>query len=143
MAVDKSRLEPKHEVTIKHRAFVYYLLEEDPYTGEDIRVERLAQRDEVVKLNDIDYQRGLRAGAFVTDDETPEEEELDIETATVAELADWIRDEKPNTQEVIDASGGDPVVASKLLEAENTATGGNPRKGVVDGLGAVVNRGGQ
>src|SRR3954465_7223165 len=38
----------------------------------------------------------------------PEEELLDSLTATVEQLADWIRDERPTVQDVVSASGGNP-----------------------------------
>jgi len=81
-----------------------------------------------------------------TDSETgeeiePEEELLDVNTATADDLADWIRTERPTVNDVVQASGGDPDVARKLLEAEGLAHEGEPRKGVVEGLSAVISRG--
>lgn len=70
-----------------------------------------------------------------------EEELLDVNTATVEQLADWIKTERPNVNDVVQASGGDPDVAQKLLEAESQATDGEPRKGVLEGLSAVISRG--
>jgi hypothetical protein len=80
-----------------------------------------------------------------TDEEGEElvEEEilLDVNTASVDELVDWIQTEKPTVNDVVGASGGDPDVARKLLEAESKATDGEPRKGVMEGLSAVISRG--
>jgi hypothetical protein len=70
-----------------------------------------------------------------------EEELLDVNTASVEELADWIKTERPTVNDVVQASGGDPDVAQKLLEAESQATDGEPRKGVLEGLSAVISRG--
>lgn len=70
-----------------------------------------------------------------------EEELLDVNTATVDELVDWIRTERPTVNDVVQASGGDPEAAKRLLEAERDASDGEPRKGVVDGLSAVIARG--
>lgn len=70
-----------------------------------------------------------------------EEELLDVNTATVEQLADWIRSERPTVNDVVQASGGDPDVATKLLEAESQATNGEARKGVLEGLSAVISRG--
>jgi hypothetical protein len=81
-----------------------------------------------------------------TDDETGEEvvedeQLLDVNTASVDDLADWIKDEHPTVNDVVQASDGDAEVARKLLEAESRATDGEPRRGVVTGLTAVVSRG--
>jgi hypothetical protein len=83
---------------------------------------------------------------LITDDETgqevtEEEELLDVGTASVDDLADWIRTERPTVNDVVGASGGDPDVAKKLLEAESKATDGEARKGVLEGLSAVISRG--
>jgi hypothetical protein len=92
---------------------------------------------------------GLIESGSVRDVETDEEGEelveeeelLDVNTASVDDLADWIRNERPTVNDVVQASGGDPEVAKKLLEAESLATDGEPRKGVLEGLTAVVSRG--
>lgn len=108
-----------------------------------------------------DYKRGqlihvlpkayiglIKTGAvqdFQTDEATGEEVEeeeelLDVNAATVDDLADWISQEHPTVNDVVQASGGDPDVARKLLEAETQAQSGEPRKGVVEGLTAVIGR---
>jgi len=71
----------------------------------------------------------------------PEEELLDVNTASVDQLAEWIKEERPTINDVVQASGGDPDVARKLLEAEAQAQSGESRKGVVEGLTAVISRG--
>lgn len=103
-------------------------------------------RGQVIHLMDHDYDRLIDTGAVVdVGDEPPvlEEQEgyLDPSLATVEELRAWIEEEKPTVQEVVDASGGDHEIAAKLLEAESAAQGGEPRKGVMDGLGVVMSRG--
>jgi organic radical activating enzyme len=64
-----------------------------------------------------------------------------VRTASVDDLARWIETERPTVQEVVDATGGEPDLARKLLEAESQATDQDPRKGVLDGLSAVIARG--
>lgn len=77
-----------------------------------------------------------------TEEEIDEDEELlDVSTASVDALAEWIREERPNVNDVVKASGGDPEVATRLLEAESKAQDGEPRKGVLEGLTAVISRG--
>lgn len=137
------------EATIKHRAFAYYADEEglrpDGTVG-DIRVERIARRGDTIELDDVQYQRGNAHGAFVTDEdraaqEATGEQELVIETATVQQLAEWIEEDKPNVNDTVGASGGDAAVAARIMEAENMATGGKPRSGVVEGLTKVISDG--
>lgn len=104
------------------------------------------KRGQVIHLMDHDYYRLIEAGAVADLGSEPpsvEEEEgyLDPSTATVEELRQWISESKPNVQEVIDASDGEPEIASKLLEAESQAHDGEPRKGVMDALSVVISRG--
>jgi hypothetical protein len=87
--------------------------------------------------------RDVKVDPDTGQEEDTEEELLDVNEATVDELADWIRnnDPKPTVNDVVQASGGDANVARKLLEAESQATNGEPRKGVLEGLSAVISRG--
>lgn len=50
----------------------------------------------------------------------------------------WLRDAEPNIDEVIAEVGNDPAKATAMLEAEETVSGGEPRKGVVEGLTKVT-----
>mgnify|MGYP007067737297 FL=1 len=63
------------------------------------------------------------------------------EDEMVNELVLWLRDAEPNVNDTIEASEGDPERARMLLKAENIVTGNDPRKGVVQGLTAVITRG--
>lgn len=74
-------------------------------------------------------------------DTEDDDELLDINEATVDQLVDWIHNDKPTINDVVQASGGDADLARKLLEAESKATNGEPRKGVLQGLSAVISRG--
>jgi hypothetical protein len=87
--------------------------------------------------------RDVKRDPSTGEEEPGEEELLDVNEATVEELADWIQnnDPKPTVNDVVQASGGDANVARKLLEAESQATNGEPRKGVLEGLSAVISRG--
>ena len=76
--------------------------------------------------------------------EEAEGTELDVRSASVTDLADWISEDEPNVNATVGASEGDPDLAKKLLEAEAEAAqrdNREVRKGVVDGLSAVVARG--
>jgi hypothetical protein len=60
------------------------------------------------------------------------------ESSQVAGVALWMRNAKPTVDVVISMAEGDAAKAQTLLEAEELATGGNPRKGVAAGLRALI-----
>lgn len=102
---------------------------------------------EEIELLPDDYVRLMNGGAVVDSgtaeeqQQAMEEEILDPTTASIDDLARWIEQEKPTVQDVVNASGGEPDIARKLLEAETQATDQDPRKGVLEGLTAVISRG--
>jgi hypothetical protein len=119
----------------------------DPESPEAQRAVEDFKLGQKIELLDDDYVR-LMNGNAVVDAQVAEaqavqaeEEEMDVTTASVDDLARWIQTEQPNVNETVQASGGEPDLAHKLLEAESQATDGDPRKGVVDGLSAVIGRG--
>lgn len=134
------------EVTIKIRAFPYYVEQEDPVTGNTVRVERVAYRGDTVELSDTDLARAKQYDAIGDPDSSggdtasDDDSGFDPALASVEELAEWIEEDKPTVNDVIEAAGGDPQVASRLLDAENLATGNQPRAGVVEGLSKVAGR---
>jgi hypothetical protein len=71
------------------------------------------------------------------DDDEDGDGVIDPQTASVADLAEWIRTDKPNATEVVEAAQGDSEIAAKLLEAEQLATD-PPRKSVVEPLQRVA-----
>jgi hypothetical protein len=131
------------EVTIKIRAFPYYVTEDNPLTGQPIRRERIARRGETVELSDEDYNRASYFDAIRSEaDEDVANAVGDgtstVDSASIEELAKWLQESKPTVDETVDAAEDDPVVARRLLDAENLATGQQPRKGVEDGLKAII-----
>jgi hypothetical protein len=64
--------------------------------------------------------------------------EFDVDGATVQELAEWIRSEKPNVDDTVGLADNDPVLAEKVLEAEQVATSGSPRSGVESRLAKLI-----
>src|SRR5262245_33958295 len=100
------------------------------------------QHGELVHLRPPAYNGLIASGAVrdvQVDDEGEEvmedEELLDVDEATAEDLANWIRQESPTVNDVVQASQGDPELARKLLEAETMAKEPDaPRKGVMDGL---------
>jgi hypothetical protein len=103
------------------------------------------KRGEIISIMKDDYDRHKKYGVIMdlADEPDPEEEaleELDVASASVEELSEWIADAKPSVNEVVQASDGDPDLARKLLDAESRAQDGSPRKGVLDGLSTVIGR---
>jgi ABC-type transport system substrate-binding protein len=127
------------EATIKIRAFPYYEKSVHPVTGEDRFRERIATRGQTVELSDADYERAERYGAIEGVEAPTAEVEAPPGTDTgVVETAEWIKTSKPTVDETVAEAEGDPEKAKQVLEAENVATGGQPRRGVVDGLTQLI-----
>jgi hypothetical protein len=125
------------EVTIKIRAFPYYVDYTDPVTNREVRQERIASRGQTVELSDEDYERAVRFNAIETETDAELKETVgafSVETASVEQLAEYIRAEKPSVDDLVDAANEDPNVAARILEAENLATGRQPRKTLVEKL---------
>jgi hypothetical protein len=122
----------KREETIAHVAFEY-------------RVDGLARtayRGEVHDVSGWDSDSVVSAGAHGVF--APKVEKLAVappnaKTASIAELADFIASSELNAKDTTALAGGDPELAAKVLEAEQIATGGAPRKGVFKALAAVMN----
>lgn len=119
--------------TVKIRSF--------NYRDED-GSERIGTKREEVLISAEDAERGDRLGAFASEEEEGLIEEVEISALSDDELVDWIKEEKPNAQEIMDVTAGDSKLAQRLLAAETSATGGDPRKTVVKGLEAIVSRAG-
>lgn len=149
----------EREVTIKHGLFYYHEPVKRIVAGEEkeVLVERLAFHGQTVNLTrDADIERGEEHGAFYSKDElkalqagsapaaAPEAQTGDGESRPVSELddeelVDWLMgtgefdgQKKPTANEVVAAIGDDPELADRVLAAEETASGGNPRKAVVE-----------
>lgn len=101
---------------------------------------------QLIYLNDADYMRLKNAHCVVDEDEvlTVEDEAgahvFDIRSASVEEVAEVLRSSKPNANDTVAMSEGDPDLAAKLLEAENQASEGEPRQSVLEGLSKVISR---
>jgi hypothetical protein len=148
--------------TIKHGYFWYSSPETVIRDGEEkqVFVERTAFQNESVEITrDSDLERGEKFGAFYTDDElearsaapeAPAEEsteatEVDLSALDDDELVDWLMStgefdgrKKPNGSEVVEAVGDNPELAKRVLAAENTASGGDPRNNVEEPLNKVA-----
>lgn len=137
--------------TIRAAQFMYYVptgrtrVRRDG-VQEDVLAVRHALRGDTVDIPRAeDAERGTRAGAFVPEEVEQEspvvEEEVDagLDFTSHDGLVAWFREARPSIHEVVDAAEGDQEKAQLLLAAEETATGGQPRKGVVSGLNRIIN----
>lgn len=102
-------------------------------------IERMGRKGQVLKLTKEDAARGDTNGAFVVP-----EEELPNPTigpdSTDDELIAFVEGASP--QEVVALAGEHPELAERLLQAENGATGNDPRPGVPEGLAGVLGQAG-
>jgi hypothetical protein len=138
---------------VLYRSWHYYVPGKNPL-GESVLQYKEARRGQILpedgeELRDEDIKRGLLHGGIEPYNSAsaedigdgPDEEEVLEEDEMVNELVLWLRDAEPNVNDTIEASEGDPERARMLLKAENIVTGNDPRKGVVQGLTAVITRG--
>jgi len=65
----------------------------------------------------------------------------DAAIAEVGEISAFIEAEQPNAADTVALAKGDPALAVKVLEAEKTATGGDPRKSVEGPLQKIIDQG--
>lgn len=56
-------------------------------------------------------------------------------------LVDWLREDSPSIDDVLTRVDGDPDEAREMIEAEHTASGGNPRKGLITKLTKIADGG--
>jgi hypothetical protein len=138
---------------IKHAQFDYYVpsVRANVKTGKE--QERLARRIALggtwVDIpRDEDVARGEKVGAFFTpeeldpsvatgdeelsDDDIESEEDIDKD-----ELVRWIREDKPTAPQVV-ARAESPAMAQALIEAEEEASGGDPRSSVITPLEKIA-----
>jgi hypothetical protein len=145
---------------IKHAQFSYYV----PTTSTDMKTgktrDRLSRRiaragDWIQIPREEDVQAGEESGAFFTDEElnpvvadedtesssnggVSDDDIADASAPSHDELVAWIRDERPNSATVVERAGDDPEMAQALIDAENEASGGDPRKSVVEPLERIA-----
>lgn len=118
-------------------------LEEDvfaPFRGPEGNVEPLT-------LPSADAQAENRAAKLAEraagSDDGGGTEEVNTSELSHKELVEWIQEDTPTVPQTVNAAGGDPEQAKRILKAEKEATGGQPRKSLVEGLNAIVGGDGQ
>jgi len=144
---------------VKHLLFTALMPVPNPaQPDQEIWVEKLFKRGEEIPadmLDDATLERGERLGSFFTDEELEEGQnqrepgpapamqlteagEPAFDEMSESELAEYIRQNRPNVGETVLMSQNDPDTAKRLLEAEHMATDGEPRAGVVKGLNEII-----
>lgn len=132
---------PQREIKI--RSFVFDEEYDDPQGTTRTR-NRIGTRGEVVELNQFWANYGDAMGAFVTEaDRKAEETDEDVlDTAETVEemgedeLMNWVSDS--TIPQIMSVANADPTLCSRILEAENKATGNDPRTGLVEGLARIA-----
>jgi pyruvate/2-oxoglutarate dehydrogenase complex dihydrolipoamide acyltransferase (E2) component len=136
---------PKQEIKI--RSFVWKEKFET-FDGKTRVRNRMASRGEVVELDEATTKFGESMGAFVTDEDREEaasEDVLDL-AETVEEMGDdelmnWVSD--ATIPQIMNVTKADTSLISRILDAENKATGNDPRAGLVEGLARLAGSGEQ
>jgi len=138
------------ERTIRVLSFPYRQEVPNPAgDGTFFQNQEVADRGDVVFLHKADIQRGESLDAFVMEGAAPAAspagdgtEEVFVSEMDDEELEAWIREDQPTVDDTVGAAGTDADLARRLLDAEARATDGDPRKGVITGLGEVIKRAG-
>lgn len=138
------------EKTIRAAQFMYFVP-----TGEERLNRKTGQMEEVLAVRhaffgdtvDIpreqDVKAGEEGGAFSSGDDQAADEQVAVATdepdfSSHDALVAWFENTRPSVKKVVAAAEDDPDKAEALLLAENTATGGQPRKGVRSGLETIL-----
>jgi len=148
---------------IRVLSFLYTVAVEEP-GGITVIEPREAKRNEVVTLDQIGLiaqQKGEKSHSFYTTEERDRIEEGgspdassytqassggDVSSMGEFELAEYIKGANPEGKELtvnetLALAGDDKDLAHRLLQAENIATDGEPRKGVETGLTSIIESG--
>lgn len=150
------------QMKIRHAGFVYHKSQSSVGTdGKKVKTWHpvMAHRGQTVEIEqESDLEKGHAEGAFWTNDYDPEtgvpkgfigpdsttfsdaqvelsEDIPDIDEATDVELAEWVQGA---TVAQIVEQATDPDKAARLLEAEETASGADARKTLVEALEKIV-----
>lgn len=129
---------PWSGIEILHRQFHYTPLADDEGNPSGFAYAR--NGDVITLLHHEDLVRGLKIGAFVDPTSSHDEGfgEGPGDYTARPDLVEYVKDHK--TDDVLAYVGSDPDLAQLMMEAELQAkpNGGEPRKGVLAGLQAVI-----
>lgn len=123
--------------TVKFKSFVWHRKGED-YNGDDVTTVVQSKQGEEIDIPTAVAAYGDNLGAFVTaeDEADAEAEVVDVTAMDHEELVDWVSES--TIPEIMAVAKANPDLAPTLLEAENAATGDDPRNGLADGLAAII-----
>jgi hypothetical protein len=134
---------------VRFLTFRYFTQEVDPAGNESLMPHEV-DRDEEVTVEQIGLvalQQGERDGAFYTSEQLKNLEasgseapisEQSINEMGEHELSEWITENKPSVNDVLEKVGTDKDLANRMLAAENIATDGDPRSSLVAGLTKII-----
>jgi len=138
---------------VRALSFLYTVAVQDP-TGMTVIEPREAKSGDEVTLDQIGLiaqMKGESSHAFYTDEErekleagqNPDEPPSpegggDLSSMGEYELAEYIKANNLTVNETVALAAGDKDLAHRLLQAENIATDGEPRKGVEAGLTSII-----
>lgn len=154
------------ERTVKHLSIRYWEEAEHPFqvsseTGRPLKTLQLrtAQFGEKVNIErKEDLKRLEHYGAIATQEEQDELDAVADQTAleqlgaessgdesdgelsgkTTEELGEWIRENGPTVNDLLQAANDDPDLAERLIDAENLATNNDPRTTLIEGLAKIM-----
>jgi hypothetical protein len=140
------------DLRVKIRRFTWHEPVETKSGAKGLR-ERSANFGDLVDTDHVDAERvrvGLDRGWLEEPSDEQEQEqngngtgEIAPEDMDVAQLADYIKGNNQTGRALtanacLQLVGDDPEFAQRMLEAENKATGGMPRRGLVEGLRNII-----
>lgn len=134
------------ERVVKAQFFRYTKLVTPAGADKPRAVMATARRGDTVNVLEAEAERGDNLGAFHADAEithTPDGDvvEVDVREMSDADLAVWIKDDKPKASDVVELAEDDPALAERLLNAERAATNGRPRATVNKPLTKIIDAG--
>lgn len=135
-----------------------YLISSSDALGNDVLVAADVRRDEEVTIEQIglvSLRKGESNHSFYTTQELERIKnpgaglevvtaEADVSALGEFELSEWLKTQNPETgreptiDEVLERVGDDKELAHRMLQAENIATDGEPRKGLELGLSNII-----
>lgn len=151
----------KTQRVVRHGLFWYYKPEQQVINGEEktVLVQHIGFHGDAVDVHlDSDIERADRYGALYSEEESSrrlagasapvsedEPEEVELSDLDHEDLVNWLMStgpfdgvKKPTADEVVEAVGDDPELAARVLDAEQEASGGEPRKQVQERLSKVA-----
>jgi hypothetical protein len=133
---------------VKALSFRYFAETEDASGNKMLHSVEVARDQEVTadQIGSIALAMGEREGLFYTDKElkgpstssADSGEAFDPASAGEFELAEWLKNDKPTINEVLEVVNDDKDLAHRMLQAENIATEGDPRSGLEAGLTSII-----